>query len=71
MGKVVVSALAFGSVLALWASPSFAKPGDKIAGSYICVFKAGAVSKANARAESARAAGNGLTLALGIGGKRT
>ena len=42
------------------AMPASAKPGDKIAGSYICVFKAGAVSRANARAEANRAAGAGL-----------
>jgi subtilisin family serine protease len=40
--------------------PAAAAPGDKIAGQYICVFKAGAVSKANARAEANRAAGAGL-----------
>lgn len=60
MEKVIVSTLALGAVLALAASPAVAKPGDKIAGSYICVFKAGAVSKGNARAEAERAAGNGL-----------
>ena len=32
------------------AAPAAAKPGDKIAGSYICVFKEGAVTKANADA---------------------
>ena len=42
------------------AVPALAKPGDKIAGSYICVFKAGSVSKGNARAEANRAAGAGL-----------
>jgi len=40
-------------------SPAFAKPGDKIAGEYICVFKSD-VTKGNARAEAARAAGGGL-----------
>ena len=34
-------------------------PGDKIPGSFICVFKAGAVAKGNVRAEANRAAGNG------------
>jgi subtilisin family serine protease len=37
-----------------------AKPGDKIAGSYICVFKAGEVARGNARAEAMRAAGAGM-----------
>lgn len=60
MRNLVVSAFLLGPALALSASPAAAKPGDKVAGSYICVFKAGAVSKANARAEAARAAGNGL-----------
>jgi subtilisin family serine protease len=41
-------------------SPAAAAPGDKIAGSYICVFKQGAVARANVRAEAARAAGAGL-----------
>lgn len=42
------------------AAPAAAKPGDKIAGSYICVFKEGAVTKANANAQANRAAGAGL-----------
>ncbi|HKX91394.1 MAG TPA: S8 family serine peptidase [Sphingomicrobium sp.] len=42
------------------AGTASAKPGDKIAGSYICVFKAGAVAKSNVRAEAGRAAGNGV-----------
>ena len=41
-------------------SPASAKPGDKIAGEYICVFKSGAVSKGNAKSEANRAAGAGL-----------
>ena len=41
-------------------SPAAAAPGDKISGSYICVFKQGAVARANVRAEAARAAGAGL-----------
>jgi subtilisin family serine protease len=49
-----IGAVAFGSTAAV------AKPGDKIEGSYICVFKAGAVSRANVRAEAARAAGNSV-----------
>lgn len=47
-------------VAALFSSPATAKGGDKIAGSYICVFKAGAVARANVRAEAGRAAGAGL-----------
>jgi len=42
---------------ALGSTAAMAKPGDKIAGSYICVFKAGV---ANVRAEANRAAGQGL-----------
>lgn len=48
--------------LALMASSSavYAKAGDKIEGSYICVFKAGSVARANVRAEANRAAGAGV-----------
>jgi subtilisin family serine protease len=42
---------------ALGSTAAMAKPGDKIAGSYICVFKAGV---ANVRAEANRAAGQGV-----------
>lgn len=38
--------------------PAQAAPGDKIAGSYICVFKPGAVARGNVRAEAAKAASN-------------
>jgi subtilisin family serine protease len=38
--------------------PARAAPGDKIAGSYICVFKAGAVARANVHAEAAKASSN-------------
>ena len=41
-------------------TPAIAAPGDKIAGSYICVFKPGAVARANVRAQANRAAGAGL-----------
>jgi len=47
-------------VAALSSTPATAKAGDKIAGSYICVFKPGAVARANVRAEAGRAAGAGL-----------
>ena len=39
-------------------APAIAKPGDKIAGSYICVFKPGAVARGNVRAEAGKAANN-------------
>ena len=53
--------LVTGAILAVTVSaPAAAKPGDKIEGSYICVFKAGAVAKANVRAQANRAAGAGL-----------
>lgn len=48
------SAVAFTSV-----TPAAAVPGDKIAGSYICVFK-GSVARDKVRNESSRAAGAGL-----------
>lgn len=41
------------------ATPAIAKPGDKIEGSYICVFKKDKVSKTNARAEANKAASQG------------
>jgi subtilisin family serine protease len=41
-------------------APAAAKPGDKIEGSYICVFNKGAVARANVRAEANRAAGAGV-----------
>ena len=56
MKKLFVSAVAF-VPLALSAQPATAqKAGDKIAGSYICVFKKGAVSRGNANGEAKRAA---------------
>jgi subtilisin family serine protease len=53
-GGAIALALTVGSGAAL------AKPGDKIEGSYICVFKAGAVGRGSVRSEAARAAGGGL-----------
>ena len=41
------------------ATSAQAAPGDKIAGSYICVFKAGAVSMGNVRSEANKAASQG------------
>ncbi len=56
MKKLFLSAVAL-VPLAMLAQPAHAqKAGDKIAGSYICVFKKGAVSRGNAVAESRRAA---------------
>lgn len=55
----LLAAVAAGTVV-VGVTPAFAKAGDKIDGSYICVFKAGAVSKANAHAEANRAAGASL-----------
>lgn len=53
-----------GSALALaltvGGTSAVAKPGDKIEGSYICVFKAGAVARGSVRSEASRAAGAGL-----------
>jgi subtilisin family serine protease len=42
------------------ATTATAAPGDKIQGQYICVFKKGVVAKGKTRAESERAAGQGL-----------
>ncbi len=41
------------------ASPAAAKRGDKIEGSYICVFKSDAVARGNVRAEANKAASQG------------
>jgi subtilisin family serine protease len=53
LGTTIVFAVAAAS------TPLLAKPGDKIADSYICVFKPGAVAKTNVRAEANKAASNG------------
>lgn len=42
------------------ATPVHAKAGDKIEGSYICVFKEGAVAKDKVRDQASKAAGNGV-----------
>jgi subtilisin family serine protease len=55
----LLSAAAVGTALSA-VTPAMAEPGDKIAGSYICVFKPGAVARANVRAEAVRAAEAGL-----------
>lgn len=46
--------------LTIESTAALAKPGDKIEGSYICVFKAGSVARGSVRSEAARAAGTGL-----------
>jgi subtilisin family serine protease len=56
MRKVIILAVA-GVSLAALAIPAQAQvAGDKIAGSYICVFKKGSVGRGNAQAEANRAA---------------
>jgi subtilisin family serine protease len=56
MSKLPILAIAGVSLVAL-AQPAHAQQaGDKIAGSYICVFSKGAVSRGNAQAEANRAA---------------
>ena len=56
--RLLLAATAAASVIAVGA-PAAAKPGDKIEGSYICVFKAGAVARGNVRAEANKAASQG------------
>ena len=56
-GRILSCGAAVVGLLLVPATAAQAKPGDKIAGSYICVFKHGAVS--NPRAEAARAANSG------------
>jgi len=52
--------VAAGSAALVAFTPAAAKPGDKIEGSYICVFNKGAVARDKVRAEASRAAGAGL-----------
>ena len=59
-GTVMFSRAAMWNSRQFGISPALAKPGDKIAGQYICVFKSGAVTPGNARSEAARSAGGGL-----------
>jgi len=55
MKKLAILAIA-GLPLVALAQPAYAqKAGDKIAGSYVCVFKKGTVSRGNAQAEANRA----------------
>jgi subtilisin family serine protease len=49
-----LSLIAAMPLVALASQASAERPGDKIADSYICVFKAGAVSRGNAQAEANR-----------------
>lgn len=51
-----IAAVAALPLVALATPAQAQKAGDKIAGSYICVFKKGAVSRGNVKAESQRAA---------------
>lgn len=55
---LLATAVAGSAVLAT--TPVLAAPGDKIAGSYICVFNKGAVGRDKVKTESSRAAGAGL-----------
>lgn len=54
MTKYLLAAAVAGTAFA-GSIPALAAPGDKIAGSYICVFKPGAVAHGNERAEANRA----------------
>src|SRR5688572_13641860 len=59
MRKLAFLAIAGLPLLAL-AQPAYAQQaGDKVAGSYICVFNKGSVSRGNAQAEANRAAAAG------------
>ena len=52
--------LAAGAATVVAFTPAYAKPGDKIAGQYICVFSKGAVAKDKVKGEATKAAGAGL-----------
>jgi subtilisin family serine protease len=52
--------IAAGTVAVATATPATAKPGDKISGSFICVFNHGTVTRDKVRSEASRAAGAGL-----------
>ncbi len=54
--SILLSGAAAAAVLLVAAPAAQAKPGDKIADSYICVFNHGSVAQANTRSEAARAA---------------
>jgi subtilisin family serine protease len=55
--QLLVTTVIFGFGAA--STPAQAAPGAKIENSYICVFKAGAVSRGNVNAEAGKAASNG------------
>ena len=55
MVKVAMLAVAGVSLAALAQPVQAQSAGDKIEGSYICVFKKGAVARGNAKAEANRA----------------
>jgi len=52
--------IALAAALTIGGTAAYAKPGEKIEGSYICVFKAAAVARGSVRSEAARSAGAGL-----------
>ena len=56
--RVLLAATAVAAFVSIGA-PATAKPGDKIEGSYICVFKSDAVARGNVRAEANKAASQG------------
>ncbi|MFC7537769.1 S8 family serine peptidase [Sphingomonas sp. GCM10030256] len=56
MKKLLLSAVAALPLLAVAQPAQAERPGEKIAGSYICVFKDGAVSRGSAQAEANRSA---------------
>jgi subtilisin family serine protease len=56
--RVLLAATAVAAFVSIGA-PATAKPGDKIEGSYICVFKSDAVAPGNVRAEANKAASQG------------
>ena len=58
--RVLLAATAAAAVTSI-VTPAAAKPGDKIEGSYICVFKSDAVARGNVRAEANKAAGTVAT----------
>ena len=60
MRDLYLLAAAAAGTAVVGAAPGSCEAGDKIEGSYICVFKEGAVSRANVHAEANRAAGAAL-----------
>ena len=56
LSRVLLAVTVASAAIAL---PAAAKPGDKIEGSYICVFKSDSVSRGNVRSEANKAASQG------------